>query len=340
MLIDIKKDIFERDNLSDLNYIIRILSYKGRYDFYADYDVVVNLQNFNKLDELDKLNIEEQFNKFMTESSQPNLVISENNNANDYTLVEAIHFLNQPVLIVVENRLNDGHFVKAIIKHFDKKGTIVKHLENRWLKIENAGGKNNFINYLKAELKTYRSLPKPNHRYLRVFVIADSDKKSPNSDPKNQNLIDFLRENDIKSHILQKREIENYLPNETIGSILDNREFVDAYLRLDSIQKDYFDLEKGFDKRRKFEDLPEEIKKLYKNISEGDKKIFRKQDLESKYKNQGQSFKSEFPKLFHHKTVTKKSLLNRCKHHSNNPSVPPYNPNELPELVEKIAKLL
>lgn len=339
MLIKIKKDIFESDNLSDLNYLIRILSYKGRYDFYADYNVIVNLQTFTKLDDFDKLNIEGQFNKFTTESSKPDLIISDNIDENNFSLDEAIPFLQQPVIVVLEHSSNDGHFIKAIVKHFDKKGKLIQHLKNNWLKLGNAGGKNNFINYLTGELKTFRSLPKPNHKYLRAFVVTDSDKKSPTSTLSHQYLVDFLAENNIQYHILEKREIENYLPDEVIDSIPDNREFIDAYLDLNPIQKDYFDLEKGFPNKN-FNDLEEVIKRLYSDVDEANKKIFRKNALSDKYRTEGKSFKKEFPKLFQHSTVTKETLLKRCKHHTNEPLKSPYNPKELPDLVEKIAKLL
>ncbi|MFK7980526.1 MAG: hypothetical protein AB8G86_11120 [Saprospiraceae bacterium] len=335
MLIEIRKDIFENSNFDELNFLIRLLSYKGRYSFFVNIRAVKGVSNFEKLSELDKSHIEAQFNKTILESTNPDLIVTQDNDTVAYSLNEAISFLQQPVIIVVENSLNDGHFVRTIVKHFDKTGLLIRHLENNWLKLGNAGGKSNFINFLSGEMESFKSLLKPNNQLLRFFVIADSDKKSPNTSVGKQKLITFLEVNKIPNqyHILEKREMENYLPDETIDSILDNRVFIDAYLRLSPIQKDYFDLEKGFDRNKKFEDLADEIKNLYEDISNVDKKIFRKENLVKKYKNQGQSFKTEFPKLFHHPTVTKKTLLKRCKHHTG-------NPNELPDLVEKIAKLL
>lgn len=341
MLIEIQKDIFEDSEFEELGFLLRILSYKGRYNFFVDINIVSGISNFDRLNELDKANIEAEFNKTILESSTPDLIVTKGENLNEYNLEEAIFFLNQPITIVVENSLNDGHFVRTIIKHFDKTGLLVKHFENHWLKLGNAGGKNNFINFLSSELKSYRRFSKANHRYLRAFVIADSDKKFPiiNNGEKQQKLVNFLQENKIPFHILEKREMENYLPDETINSIPDHREFIDAYLKLSPIQKDFFDLEKGFRDKR-FSNLYENIQHHYKSVGEEDYKIFRKQGLANKYKEAGQNFKAEFPKLFHHSSVTKESLLKRCEHHSNSSLESPYNPNELPELVEKIAKLL
>ena len=49
---------------------------------------------------------------------------------------------------------------------------------------------------------------------------------------------------------MEKREIENYLPNEVIETIENNNDFIQAYLRLNNLQKDYFDLEEGFRKHK------------------------------------------------------------------------------------------
>lgn len=101
-------------------------------------------------------------------------------------------------------------------------------------------------------------------------------------------------------------------------------------------------MEKGFP-NKPFEKLYEEtpdFQELYSDLGERDKKVFRKSNLEA-YPNGEKSFKSAFPKLFNHKLVTKASLLERCKHHNtDSKNNSPYNPNELPDLVKEISKLL
>ena len=340
MLIKIDKDIFEGENFRGLNTLIQILSWKGRYELFIDLPFVLDSDLFKRLDEDDRVNIEGQFNKCVTESKRPGFHVSESED-NAFNIEEAIRFFTQPVAIVLENSLNDGPFVRAIIEHFDKKGILSEHLKNSWIKFGNSGGKDNFVNYLSAELRTFRNLPKENHHYLRAFVITDSDKKFPDMEQENdkKRIIEFLEENNIPFHILEKREMENYLPDEAIDSIPDNREFIDAYLKLKPVQKDYFDLEKGFPNRN-FEQLSNGIKDLFRGVNEEDKKVFRKRSLAEKYKSSGQTFKSEFPKLFHSAKVTKETLLKRCAHHSDKPEKHPYNPKELPGLVERIAKLL
>lgn len=337
MLIEIKKDIFEGENFEGLRYVTQIIFWKGRYELYVELPLVLNFELYKRLNDVDKSIIEQQFNKLVIESRRADLSISEIEK-DGFSLEEAIAFLEQPVIVILENSLNDGHFLRAIIKHFDATGVVTKHLENRWLEFGNAGGKTNFFNFITAKLKRFRKLPKPNYSYLKVFVLLDSDKKFPKENKESyKRLMQLLEENNIPFHILEKREMENYMPDEVIDSILEQREFIDAYLRLSPIQKDYFDLEKGFPDRN-IERLPDDdgFKQLYEEIGGGDIGIFRKNSFNQPFEN----FKSEFPKLFHHQLVTKATLLKRCEHHSNNPEEHPYNPKELPDLLKKIAELL
>jgi hypothetical protein len=97
---------------------------------------------------------------------------------------------------------------------------------------------------------------------------------------------------------------------------------------LGNVQKDFFDLEKGFEGN--FENLEPEIKKLYSTLNNDhdDYKIFRTNKIELKG-----SFKAEFPKLFLHPNVTQDNLKKRVLHQIN-------DPNELETILDKISTLL
>ncbi len=169
---------------------------------------------------------------------------------------------------------------------------------------------------------------------MRVIVIIDSDRQFPKMQfkPDKQKIIDFCVQNEIKYHILEKREMENYIPDKVIDYIAfeTNNEYLKAYLNLLPIAKDFFDIEKGF-YNKNYNKLPEEVKALFKN--DDNFKLFRKKWENKKfYRNGKMSFKSEFPKLFEHKNVTQQSLLDRVKHQKNK--------NELQEILSKINELL
>lgn len=340
MLVEIKSDIFENSEIQqNLRHLLGLLFYKGRYDLFVELSLLKGTPAYENIAIEDKVIIEGMFNKAINDGLQPQLIISDNQNPNFYTIDEAIRFLNQPVILVLENSLNDSHFVRAIMKCFGG-DNLLKHKNNGWIEFRNAGGVGNIRNLFREILKSFRGLPKSNFLYLRAFVIMDSDKIYPLMDLKKDkvNQIAFLNENNIPFHILEKREMENYLPDEVINTLRYYRDFIDAYLRLSPLQKDYFDLEKGFPNSR-FEQLDEEIQNLYANLDEKDKAIFKKQNLID-YPNGTKNFKSEFPKLFNNPLVTKETLQKRCAHHTGDKNSPPYNPNELPDLVRAISQLL
>lgn len=254
---------------------------------------------------------------------------------NTHTAFEAYHYLTSPLKIVLENSRNDAHFLKAIFKAFRQEAkTISKHLDNRWVQFSMGGG-SSIIQVIETEMESFSSelFEKDNHEYLRCFVLLDSDKSYPNEPLKQgtENLVAFLREKQILFHILEKREMENYIPDAAFVDVLENRPFIDAYLRLTADQKDYFDLEKGLSQRN-FDNLSPELKLLFGTVCDEDKIIFRHFDLK-RFTNSGlEDFKSECPKLFNSDHVTKAALVARTKNQT--------NPNELKDIIQKIRELL
>lgn len=224
MLVEIKSDIFENEDIQQsLRHLLGILFYKGRYDLFVEFPLVMNTTYYQELPENDKTIIEGMFNKVVNEGLSPQLIISEINDVIFYTIDESIRFLNSPIIIVLENSLNDSHFVKAIMRCFDN-GRLLQHEKNGWLEFRNGGGGDNIKNLFRGILKSFRGLPKSNFSYIRAFVIIDSDRIYPSMSLKvdKTNQITFLKENNIPFHILEKREMENYLPNEVINTIVSN----------------------------------------------------------------------------------------------------------------------
>ncbi len=346
MRVAILKDIFEKkDNYRDLDRLWNTIENRHKLFLKDEEDIEGLMESdwFDSQRETIQQEIYELIVFYLQNSSKlnPNITISNEPNPEYFSIREADRYLKETFVILLENSLNDGHFVDALIKCFPKYGSLIQeHKEEGWLEYGMGGG-TTIKEVIVTKLTSYTSeiFTKPKFTYLRYFVILDSDKKYPEMELESGKirLVHFLEENKIPFHILEKREMENYLPNKVIDSILDNRELIDAYLRLSPIQKDYFDLQKTFSGKefRKLQ-LLEEFQELYRDVSEEDVKIFRKNSFNQIY----QHFKSEFPKLFQHPLVTKGNLLKRCEHHSNNPEEHPYNPNELPDLLKKIIELL
>ena len=252
-----------------------------------------------------------------------------------HTAEEAFHYLFSPLKIVIENSLNDAPFLKSIFKCFRQDAKqISKQIDDRRVIFEMGGG-SSIEQVIRAEMASFDgpAFPQANHKYLRCFVLLDSDKKYSHEPLKVglTNLVTFLEEHEVCYHILEKREMENYLPEEAFSEIEANRAFIDVYLSLNEEQKDFFDLEKGFDDIS-FESLDENIQALYSDLSTESKNTIRKQTLDKFTGSERNDFKSEFPKLFLSEKVTRVGFINRTKDQS--------NPSELKDIINKVRKLL
>lgn len=329
MIIEIKPDIFsELNNLQDVNYLLSVFSNNNRYEYYCEYALIKDTDLFKNLLVINQELIELYFNRYITNPPLKfNYSISNEDikNTDFFNLEEAKLYFPQAFQIILENKLNDGIFLDKLIDVFKGKAKKIKrYKKNRWLKYENAGGCGNISNIIEAEMKTFDHLPKSNEKYLKYFVLIDSDKRYETEEKSDRaSLISFLSEKKINIHILEKREIENYLPDEALRKINDNDSYLEAYFDLSPIQKDYFDIEKGFP-NKPLNRLPPEIQKLYNNLTEAQYSLLRKNKLNLP------NYKTEFPKLFN--DVTQDQLLNKTKHQQ--------NANELKEILEKITELL
>jgi hypothetical protein len=327
MIIKINSNIFnDNQNLKDVNYLLNIFSENRRYDYFCEYGLIKDSPLFNNLLELNKELIEQYFNRFIREST-PKIshTISEETSDTEFNLEEAKIFFNQPLIIILENNLNDAYFIDQLITVFKKRGKgIRRHKKNNWLKYGNGGGCTNITNFIEGEMKNFKDLPKENHKYLKCFVLIDSDKRHPTDvRPERAKLFQYLNEKNIPYHELTKREMENYLPEEIIRTVEKNEDFIDAYLSLTPIQKDYFDIENGFEDKN-IDDFDHEIKETYAGLSKEVISVFRKKKMNIN------NFKTEFPKLF--EQATQEQLKKRADNKS--------NPNELEDILDKITQLL
>ena len=345
MWVEIKKDIFEKSDFKSICYILQLLSWFpygsiSRYNLLVDAESIKNTDNYTKLittfSEFKEL-IDSEFNDFVNNTAHVNFQISTLNQKNKSTIFnieESVRFFNQPLCIILENSKNDAYFVKAIIFHFDTKGRVREHLQNGWLKFENAGGCTNLENFIEGELKAFEDLAAKNKKntsdYYKAFVILDSDKEFPNQPNKHDLLLEILDSLNIQHHILQKRMMENYMPDDVIIEIENGlskstlKQWIDVYKHLNHEQKDYLKYYDGFNEKvNSLDYLHPEVKSLY---------IDQRSNfdiLKHGFKFKGKEFKNEFPLLFlNSPRVNRNSLKTRA------------NSNELETILQKINDLI
>jgi hypothetical protein len=339
MIFTILMDVFENNSDYNIRMLDKFLHLSDeRHSLYInDDDIIDSLMNSNWYLELRnsyKKQIEENIVRSMQSSKPKSVFTISNSDVNAFSTHEALVILEAPLKLILENIENDAYFIRALIKNFKKKSEKIKqHLSESWLKFDMGGGSTipNVIRNEKQQFENNKGkFPKESHIYLRYFVLIDSDKNHPNAilNDDKKKLIQLLESNNIKYHVLEKREMENYMPDIVFSEIQGNQNYIKAYLDLESVQKDYFDIEKGFDS--KYQQLPLKVQELYESVSDTNKEIFRKNKLDMIDSNGGKlSFKSNFPKLFQDcHNINQENLQARC------------GTNELKEILDKIEALL
>jgi hypothetical protein len=354
MRVEISKDIFEKSDFNGLNYIFQILTWSPpnstpRYKLFINLEKVSHISNYQKLNETSSLVakiIEDEFTQAIQEGNPKPKIdywVSNQKHPKKYNIEEAIRFFSQPVSIVLENSKNDANFIKAIIDHFDTEGVVKVHLRNGWVRFENAGGFRNVKNFLEGSFKAFDDLAARNDRdssdYFRGIVILDSDKNFPDETEKPE--YEALKQvfSTISFHILEKRAMENYMPDEVFeelkAEIEQNRsdhnqwkkmiDWINAYQSLSKQQKDFLNISKGFSKSN-----DDNTGRKQKILEFYNFKGANFQVLDEGFAFKGKNFKNEFPLLFVNSTrISKKTLSDRDG-----------ETNELIGILQKISKLL
>lgn len=355
MKVEILKEIFQNNNTAHLravNYLLQIILFKHRYILCLSDPDIVNTSIFSQLHQTDKDAISQAiiytFNGSYTADCTVQLDGDRFEEERKFDVEEAIMYLMHPISIIVENSLNDGRFLKALFRCFDPSNRLTNMFDNRWIQFENAGGCDNIKNFIDCKLEFYQNKPK----FHKCFVLIDGDLTHPMDEFKHTSLNTYLVKYGIPYHILEKRMVENYVPNIAYDKwrVRNLESWIDAFLNLSEKQKDYFNIPVGFFKgkendinlkkspRKKRKDLNKktsslqaytslnkEIKNLYNDLSEGN---FNHLKNGFKLPN----FKTEFPKVFEDATIVyKRSLIEKTQHQQ--------NPSELQEIVDKIMNL-
>ena len=179
----------------------------------------------------------------------------------------AFRLADEPLCILVENRLSDGPFVERIVEELDGLLHTLWTLPGEPVRIDSVGGKGQ----MRQEVER-RTVGKPYRP--RLVAIVDSDRKSPDADDSQeaQRLHCTCEKWNLPCWILAKREAENYLPRILLlaqqDAGKDHKWQVDAWDRLSDDQKNFFDMKHGLPGT-----LSEAEQELFGGLSRADKTI-------------------------------------------------------------------
>ncbi|MEW2442733.1 hypothetical protein [Micromonospora marina] len=113
--------------------------------------------------------------------------------------------LGKPAVLVVENRIGDGGFVRAMAVALDDK-RVVHALGKRWLKFCHSGGTGQMADLAIDECGDFSVL-------VRVAMLIDSDRPDPATPSPNDDKVRKARRGGVRHiHMFTWRMVENYVP--------------------------------------------------------------------------------------------------------------------------------
>ncbi|WFF08279.1 hypothetical protein O7622_06870 [Micromonospora sp. WMMD1076] len=164
-----------------------------------------------------------------------------------YRLAE---FYTLPVAVLVENPHTDGRWLQLIVNKLRPRLARYLNGPGKAVDLRHGGG----IGSVPAEL---RRLAEEYRRYhpgeavpLRVVVIVDSDRESPDhiSGSANQ-VMRVASELGATCHVLAKRSIENYIPDDALDTFVqqraDRRYAVEVIKSLSAPARDFYPMKAG-----------------------------------------------------------------------------------------------
>lgn len=160
------------------------------------------------------------------------------------------NFYSLPLLLIVENNASDGDWVRLVIERFRPALRGSLDGASPALDIRQAGG----ITEIPKELRRFatpRAAIKPRGRVpLRIVALCDSDARAPGQrSPAARAVAATAEEIGATYHVLSKRSIENYIPDDALMAYAATRahakEAVGYIVGLSPTQRDYYPMKDG-----------------------------------------------------------------------------------------------
>jgi len=153
------------------------------------------------------------------------------NASDELTPEDASRLADLPLVILVENRISDGAFVKRVVTELDKSLHRLWQRLNEPIQLDSVGGVGQMLAEVERRSQGRRYRP-------RLVVIADSDRKGPDdtASPTVRALCRRCEALGVPCWVLAKREADNYLPrvllDERQDAGADHVRLVEAWDRL------------------------------------------------------------------------------------------------------------
>ena len=187
--------------------------------------------------------------------------------ANDLPPRTAARLVEEPLVILVENRDSDGAFLRRIVAAIDRSLHRLWNLDTAPIRFDSVGGGGQMASNVASRAQGLSYRP-------RLVAVIDSDKKCPDDtdSPNAQALRRTCEALGVAYWILAKREADNYLPRILLqarpNTGHDQGPLVEAWDRLNNDQKNFFDMKNGLP-----DSPPAGAQMLFRGLPEADRSI-------------------------------------------------------------------
>jgi hypothetical protein len=161
-----------------------------------------------------------------------------------------IQFCELPVLLLVENATTDGGFFGlALAKLRPHISAAFSGVQPR-LRVENGGGAGELGKEIRRHSDRYCAVRPSGTAPARVVAVADSDAKAPGERTSNTTaLLKATAETGAALHVLRKRTIENYVPDDALRAYAakrtDKAAAVELVVSLTGPARDHYPMKRG-----------------------------------------------------------------------------------------------
>lgn len=213
------------------NHCIDITNVRDLIDKHCEDNLIVE-----KLKKLSVLSANYSYHCSLT-------ISMDNNDSKSYSIENLNEILSKKAIVILENEFSDSGFLDSVL-HSQGRDWLLKLKNTAW-EVKGTGGCGEIPKAIRSEVAKSKGI-------LRLFVIHDSDKIHPGADYSvaQLNIIKAANDNNVICHTLSKREIENYIPDESISNLDYSRKvMIENFKFFTSDQKDHFDYKFGFKKK-------------------------------------------------------------------------------------------
>jgi hypothetical protein len=207
VLLDIEPAVFEASDHTPVIKVLDMVAQK-RHDWHPSLAAAASLDRFVAqlttadirlpvLSEWAQKAFEEAAHRHETDDSAVQVTLAE--------LKGIAEDLERAAVLVVENRLGDGAFVRGVARALGH-GRIVDALRKRWLIFSHGGGCGQMPKLAAEECQGFTLL-------VRVAALYDGDRRAEGGPGDNDARAERTRAAGVREvHVLAYREAENYLP--------------------------------------------------------------------------------------------------------------------------------